>query len=54
MSGIYNYVAFYVDEPFSASNLGANLAKDFCYYNILKAWKWENVSFPFYDAHDTT
>ena len=54
MSGIYNYVAFFVDEPFSASNLGANLAKDFCYYNILKAWKWENVSFPFYDAHDTT
>ena len=56
MNRIYNYVAFYVNEPFSASNLGANLAKDFCYYNMLKAWKWEweNVSFPFYDAHDTT
>lgn len=54
MSRIYNYVAFYVNEPFFASNLGPNSAKDFCYYNILKAWKWENVSFPFYDAHDTT
>lgn len=54
MNRIYNYVAFYVNEPFSASNLGANLAKDFCYYNMLKAWKWANTSFPFFDAHETT
>ena len=54
MSRIDNYVAFYVNEPFFASNLGPNSAKDFCYYNMLKAWKWANTSFPFFDAHETT
>lgn len=54
MSKIYNYCAFYVSEPFSESSLGANATKDFCYYNILKAWKGSDSSFPFNNAHDTT
>lgn len=54
MSKIYNYTAFYVSEPFSESSLGANATKDFCYYNILKAWKGADSSFPFNNAHDTT
>ncbi len=51
---IYNYSAFYVAEPFSTSNLGANSARDFCYYNMLKAWKARFPNFPFLDAHETT
>lgn len=51
---VYNYSAFYVAEPFSSFNLGANAAHDFCYYNMLKAWKAADVSFPFLDAHNTT
>jgi hypothetical protein len=54
MSKIYNYCAFYVREPFSESALGAHASKDFCYYNILKAWKGSDSSFPFNNAHDTT
>jgi hypothetical protein len=54
MSKINNYSAFYVSEPFSQSALGANATKDFCYYNILKAWKGADSSFPFNNAHDTT
>lgn len=42
-----NYCAFYVAEPFNQNNLGANAAKDFCYYNLLKAWKAADLSFPF-------
>ena len=51
---IYNYSAFYVAEPFSASNLSAYATRDFIYYNMLRAWKSEDSSFPFYDAHGTT
>lgn len=51
---IYNYSAFYVAEPFSTSNLSAYATRDFIYYNMLKAWKSEDSSFPFYDAHGTT
>lgn len=51
---IYNYSAFYVSEPFYETNLGANAAKDFVYYNMLRAWKGQDTSFPFYDAHQTT
>lgn len=51
---IYNYAAFYVAEPFKESNLGAYAAPDFIYYNMLKAWKSKDSSFPFYDAHSTT
>lgn len=47
-----NYCAFYVDEPFSESNLGANATPDFCYYNTLRAWKGTDSSFPFIDAHN--
>lgn len=49
-----NYSAFYVDEPFMVNHLGAYSAKDFCYYQILKAWKAADSSFPFIDAHDKT
>lgn len=49
-----NYTAFYVDEPYSDSNLRANATKDFCYYNMLRAWKEKDPSFPFIDAHDKT
>lgn len=51
---IYNYSAFYVAEPFSQYNLGANTALDFCYYNMLRAWKGRDTRFPFLDAHGTT
>lgn len=54
MSKIYNYSAFYVSEPFSQSALGAHASKDFCYYNMLKAWKGADSSFPFDNAHETT
>ena len=47
-----NYVSFYVSEPFSESNLGANATKDFLYYNLLRAWKAADSSFPFIDSHN--
>lgn len=49
-----NYAAFYVAEPFNASALGAHATKDFCYYNMLIAWKGKDASFPFNDSHDKT
>lgn len=49
-----NYAAFYVAEPFNASALGANATKDFCYYNMLRAWKGNEKLFPFNDSHDKT
>ena len=49
-----NYCAFYVAAPFNQNNLGAYAAKDFCYYNLLKAWKAEDSSFPFVDSHAKT
>lgn len=49
-----NYCAFYVDEPFSTSSLGANATRDFCYYNTLKMWKGQDAGFPFNNSHDTT
>lgn len=49
-----NYCAFYVDEPFEESNLGAYATKDFCYYQTLRAWKGADSSFPFIDSHDKT
>lgn len=54
MSKNYNYSAFYVSEPFNESSLGAHATEDFCYYNMLKAWKGLDNSFPFKNAHDTT
>ncbi|MGH2278585.1 TIR domain-containing protein [Aliarcobacter sp. ERUVET-7] len=47
-----NYSAFYVAEPFSESGLGANATKDFVYYNMIRAWKGKDSSFPFIDSHD--
>lgn len=49
-----NYTAFYVKTPFSESNLGANATPDFIYYNQLRAWKGNDSSFPFVDAHAKT
>jgi hypothetical protein len=49
-----NYTAFYVTEPFNASALGAHATKDFYYYNMLRAWKGSDSSFPFIDSHDKT
>lgn len=49
-----NYVAFYVDEPFDESNLGANATPDFLFYNQLRAMKGKDSSFPFIDAHGKT
>ena len=49
-----NYTAFYVAEPVSESNLAANATKDFVYYRELQAWKGEDSSFPFVDAHNKT
>lgn len=47
-----NYSAFYVSEPFSESNLGANAKRDFVTYNLFRAWKGEDSSFPFNDSHN--
>ena len=47
-----NYSAFYVEEPFNESNLGAHQKKDFLYYNLIRAWKADDASFPFIDSHD--
>jgi len=46
-----NYSAFYVSEPFSESNLGASATKDFVSYNLLRAWKAADDTFPFIDSH---
>ena len=49
-----NYSAFYVKEPFKETNLGANVAHDFCYYNTLRMWKGQDSSFTFVDSHNKT
>ncbi|WP_102349624.1 TIR domain-containing protein [Bacillus sp. Marseille-P3661] len=49
-----NYSAFYVSEPFSESNLGASATRDFVSYNLLRAWKAADSSFPFNDSHNKT
>lgn len=49
-----NYAAFYVAEPFNESNLRANATPDFLYYNQLRAWKGDDSTFPFVDAHAKT
>lgn len=46
-----NYAAFYVDGPFDYGNLAAHATKDFRYYNLLRAWKSKDSSFPFIDSH---
>ena len=47
-----NYSAFYVDEPFNENNLGAHSTRDFVWYNLLRAWKAKDSSFPFIDSHN--
>ncbi|WP_073851246.1 TIR domain-containing protein [Pontibacter flavimaris] len=47
-----NYSAFYVSEPFNECSLGAHATKDFVYYNMLRAWKGGDSTFPFVDSHD--
>ncbi|WP_163537376.1 hypothetical protein [Gracilibacillus sp. YIM 98692] len=47
-----NYSAFYVSEPFHESNLGASATRDFASYNLLKAWKADDSTFPFIDSHN--
>ncbi len=47
-----NYSAFYVKVPFIETSLGANATKDFVSYNLLRAWKGKDSSFPFVDSHD--
>jgi len=47
-----NYCAFYVTEYGSDSNLAANAVKDFVYYNMLRAWKGKDSTFPFVDSHE--
>lgn len=49
-----NYAAFYVAEPFSPTALGAHATEDFCYYNLLRAWKGADLTFSFIDSHDKT
>ena len=47
-----NYSAFYVKEPFSENNLGAHSTRDFISYNLLRAWKSADSTFPFIDSHN--
>ena len=47
-----NYTAFYVASPFNQNNLGAISTHDFIYYNLLKAWKMKDNTFPFNDSHN--
>ncbi len=49
-----NYCAFYVAEPFSPTLLGAFATRDFNYYQMLKAWKGNDFTFPFNDSHAKT
>jgi hypothetical protein len=49
-----NYCAFYVEEPFNETNLGAYQKPDFRYYSIIKAMKANDPSFPFVNSHDKT
>ncbi len=47
-----NYTAFYVQTPFNQNSLGAYSTYDFVYYNLLKAWKSKDPTFPFNDSHN--
>lgn len=47
-----NYAAFYVREPFQESSLSACFARDFYYYQLLRAWKGRDRNFPFNDSHE--
>lgn len=47
-----NYSAFFVKAPFIETNLGAHATRDFVSYNLLRAWKAKDSSFPFVDSHN--
>ena len=47
-----NYSAFYVTHLGTDSNLAAHSIKDFVYYNMLRAWKGKDSTFPFVDSHN--
>ena len=49
-----NYAEFYVAEPFSARELTAHASKDFCHYNVMRAWKGAKLWFPFNNSHEKT
>ncbi|MDV2469819.1 TIR domain-containing protein [Acinetobacter chinensis] len=51
-----NYAAFYVaDEELVTKNpSSAHFVKDFNYYQMFKAWKAKDSSFPFNDSHEKT
>ena len=49
-----NYCAFYVSEPFNPTVLGAYPTRDFNYFQMLKAWKGQDLGFPFIDSHSKT
>jgi hypothetical protein len=49
-----NYAAFYVSEPFDPSSLGAHATPDFQTYNLIRAWKGADSSYPFIDSHSKT
>lgn len=46
-----NYSAFYVTESATESTLKAHATRDFVYYQLLRAWKGDDSSFPFNDSH---
>ena len=39
-------------EHFNESNFKAHATKDFSYYNLLRAWKGNDSSFPLNDSHN--
>ncbi|NME68760.1 TIR domain-containing protein [Flammeovirga aprica] len=47
-----NYCAFYVTDVGTDSNLASHSVKDFVYYNLLRAWKGSDSTFPFVDSHN--
>ena len=49
-----NYCAFYVEDDTLGNNLGIFSSSDIRYYEMLKAWKEKDSSFPFVNSHDKT
>ena len=49
-----NYCAFYVADDTFETNLGIFASSDIRYYEMLKAWKEDDSSFPFVNSHDKT
>lgn len=49
-----NYCAFYVDGSVNPCNLFAYSKPDFNLYQLLRAWKSDDRTFPFVDSHAKT